>query len=56
MKIFRHKQTFSLKKIQKSERPYFLLFAVNFLVFLSSNPNNFNINLQKIHLGYDYSL
>ena len=56
MKIFRHKQTFSLKKTQKSERPYFLLFAVNFLVFLPSNPNNFNINLQKIHLGYDYSL
>ena len=55
MKIFRHKQIFSLKKTQKSERPYFPLFAVKFLVFLSSNPNNFN-NLQKIRLGYDYSL
>ena len=54
-KIFRHKQFFALKNTQKSKRPYFLLFAVNFLVFLSSNPNNFN-NLQKIHLGYDYSL
>ena len=55
MKIFRHKQFFSLKKTQKSKRPYFLLFAVNFLVFFSSNPNNFN-NLQNIYLGYDMTI
>ena len=46
---------FSLKKTQKSKRPYFLLFAVNFLVFFSSNPNNFN-NLQNIYLGYDMTI
>lgn len=55
VKIFRHKQIFSLKKTQKSKRPYFLLFAVIFFLFLFSNPNNFN-NLQQIYLRYEYSL